>query len=586
MFQVVIAEEQSITRHAARIALEQDGHRVIGEAADGLETVRVVQRLKPDLLLLGLDMRRLNGLEVIRRLHRSLPALKILVLTTHDSAHTVALCARSGASGFVSKADDIGGLRLALKALGRGQTYFPAFDLGVLSTDATARTEEEQLKSLSPRELSVLTYLANGYRVGQIAQEMLISDRTVSTYKVRLLEKLNAGSLVELAEIAHRHILGGAAGHVEVPAKPEWWNDEYDRTCLLLDAIPAALAVRDVPGRVLFANKYLRELLGDRVENFLASSTPLDQALEAGIYEQHAREVQAAFEDAATRGVPYRCEVMGKRNGNLVTGLHWGAPVRNRNNEIKAMVCGTQAINEQEQTILEQRDARARADAANHATTALLLTYGHELSEPLSRANAMLDELLADEAVPQSASNGLVKVRATLRGIEERVQHLHLLASAGEADSKEVPEPCDLRQLITNIAESLQQLAETSQTTFAIEVDGGDIMACWLDTHRFKPLVTLLLRHACAAATGPHVRVRLHTTIRTRGLLDVTIHIEPDCAPASIDAAAKTGGDIAQAELQLSRRLANLLNASLVVSDAHHPLQIELKLTLPRVMQR
>lgn len=127
-------------------------------------------------------------------------------LTAQPSEHFVSRCIQAGASGFVSKQKDLTEVTGALKAILSGHSYFPILaNSNVISK--SSQDEAELIKKLSTREMVVLQQLATGLSNKEIADRMLLSNKTISTYKTRLLEKLNAKTLVDIIEIAKRHNL-------------------------------------------------------------------------------------------------------------------------------------------------------------------------------------------------------------------------------------------------------------------------------------------------------------------------------------------------------------------------------------------
>ena len=206
MYRILLAEEQPATREAVRARLEKAGYEVVQEVNDGPTALRRTLDLKPDLLVLSLRLPRLGGLEVLRRMRQHGTKTKSLVMTSADSQHVVGMCMQAGASGFVSKTDDLSEITLAVQAISRNHTFFPGLQTAHGKSDPRMLTEAEQIASLSAREVTVLSYLADGYANRDICQALSLNSRTISTYKTRLFRKLNIASVVELAEVANEII--------------------------------------------------------------------------------------------------------------------------------------------------------------------------------------------------------------------------------------------------------------------------------------------------------------------------------------------------------------------------------------------
>lgn len=202
---ILIVDDHPAVRMAVRHLLENEGCTVIGEATNGSDALRLTLELRPDTLVLDIGLPHLDGLAVIHHLDALHLPVKIIVLTAKESSHVAIRCMRAGAHGFVNKRQDLGDLINAIRAVNEGLGYF---DQQVLPRTAILLLEDRQaaqLKSLSARELDILQKLAQGLSNKQIAERMSLSNKTISTFKVRLLVKLNAHSLVDLYEVASRN---------------------------------------------------------------------------------------------------------------------------------------------------------------------------------------------------------------------------------------------------------------------------------------------------------------------------------------------------------------------------------------------
>ncbi|AKS09900.1 response regulator transcription factor [Pseudomonas trivialis] len=206
MYRALIVDDHPVVRLAVGMLLEKEGIEVVGEAANGLDAVRMSKDLAPDIIILDIGIPQLSGLEVISRLRTCASPPKILVLTSQAPSVFSARCQQAGASGYIYKADDLRGLIRAIQTVMDGYTCFPELATSsVRSTDAVV--EGELLSRLSDRELAVLRQLALGYSNKDIGNAMLLSNKTISTYKTRIMEKLNVSTLVDLADFAKRNSL-------------------------------------------------------------------------------------------------------------------------------------------------------------------------------------------------------------------------------------------------------------------------------------------------------------------------------------------------------------------------------------------
>lgn len=207
MAKVLIADDHVVIRMATRMTLESAGHQVIGEASNGVEVISQARTLEPDLIILDMDMPQLDGFAVLQRLHAEVKPAKILVFSALDADRYAIRCARAGASGFVSKNSDIKELSNAVQVVLSGYKLFPVTEYSSVDGSASLASEKELIETLSDRELSVLRYLGQGHRIRDIAKDLLLSEKTVSTYKSRLITKLQVGNFLELVELAKRNDL-------------------------------------------------------------------------------------------------------------------------------------------------------------------------------------------------------------------------------------------------------------------------------------------------------------------------------------------------------------------------------------------
>ncbi|EEQ11757.1 Virulence factors putative positive transcription regulator bvgA [Yersinia mollaretii ATCC 43969] len=189
------------------MVLEQDNFRVIAEADCGLTAMKLARQHHPDLIVLDIAIPKMDGLEVISRLHDIGLSQRILVLTSQLSDYYAVRCMRLGATGFVSKTEGLNELSKAANAIMSGYTYFPNLSINAITRSDVGIQESDAIKLLSNREISILQYLAMGMTNKEISDLMLLSNKTISTFKTRLIEKLNVKSVVHLAELAKRNNL-------------------------------------------------------------------------------------------------------------------------------------------------------------------------------------------------------------------------------------------------------------------------------------------------------------------------------------------------------------------------------------------
>lgn len=205
---VLVADDHTILREGvvALIAANSD-FVVVGQAADGASAVEMAHRLRPDVLVLDLSMPKLNGLEVVRRLHQELPDLRVLVLTMHAEEEYVLHAVRAGAAGFLLK--DSAGTELldAVRALAMNRGYFGAHAARVMAQQVQRPGVPlgDPYRDLTPREREVFHLIIEGQTTKEIARHLDISAKTAENHRSRVLEKMDARNTAELIRYAVKH---------------------------------------------------------------------------------------------------------------------------------------------------------------------------------------------------------------------------------------------------------------------------------------------------------------------------------------------------------------------------------------------
>ena len=203
---VFIIDDHPVIRLAIRMLLEHEGYKVVGETDNGCDAIQMVRECLPDLIILDISIPKLDGLEVLCRFNAMNTSMKTLILTAQCPTLFATRCMRSGADGYVCKEGDLSELLSAIRAVLSGYNYFPSQALNAGGPESNSQ-ELELFKAVNDRELMVLQLFAQGRTNKEIAKGMFLSNKTVSTYKKRLMQKLKAKSLVELIELAKRNAL-------------------------------------------------------------------------------------------------------------------------------------------------------------------------------------------------------------------------------------------------------------------------------------------------------------------------------------------------------------------------------------------
>ena len=208
MIRVVIADDHQILREGLRQLLQAAGDlAVVGEAADGHAVLQQVRALDFDVLLLDMSMPGKSGVELIRQVKAEKPRLRILVLSMHEEHQYAVRAIRSGASGYLTKESATSQLVAAIRKVAGGGAFISAEVAERLAQDAMPHAEGPRHVALSDREYQVFRLLVSGRSVSEIAADLHLSAKTVSTHKARLMEKLNVGNNADLVHYAVRHRL-------------------------------------------------------------------------------------------------------------------------------------------------------------------------------------------------------------------------------------------------------------------------------------------------------------------------------------------------------------------------------------------
>lgn len=205
MSKALVVDDHPVIRAAVRMVLPKKKFLTVLEARNGVEAVQMARTHQPELIVLDIDMPGLDGLEVLNRLKDLGSPCRILVYTSYEAVFYCTRCMRSGASGYVSKTNDLDELSKAISAVMSGYTYFPSLPSSSVNLDHLQYTEMQLIEKLSDRELTIFQALARGLTNKEIARLMILSHKTVSTYKTRLIEKLKVTSPVHLRDMAIRN---------------------------------------------------------------------------------------------------------------------------------------------------------------------------------------------------------------------------------------------------------------------------------------------------------------------------------------------------------------------------------------------
>jgi DNA-binding NarL/FixJ family response regulator len=206
MIRVVIADDHTIVREGLKQLLTGPEFSVVGEACDGLEVMQRVRELDFDVLLLDMSMPKKSGVELIKQIKSEKPKLRVLVLTMHEEQQYAIRAIKSGASGYLTKESASAQLISAIRKVAAGGAFISAEVAEQLALGAMPEAQGPAHKTLSDREYEVFQHLVSGKSVTEIADQLNLSVKTISTHKARLMEKMGMTNQTDLIRyaIAHR----------------------------------------------------------------------------------------------------------------------------------------------------------------------------------------------------------------------------------------------------------------------------------------------------------------------------------------------------------------------------------------------
>ena len=207
---ILLADDHSVVRAGLRALFKiSSDFLVIGEASDGEETISLVSKYKPDIVLLDISMPKMNGIEATKTLKEINKAIKILILTIHEEAEYIQEIIRAGADGYVLKSAEKREIFAAIRAVASGERFFSP-DVSRVMIDGFIRQTDRQNNSpavisekvLSKRELEILGMIAKGYSSLEIAEKLFLSVNTINTHRNNIMRKLGVHEIAGLVRYA------------------------------------------------------------------------------------------------------------------------------------------------------------------------------------------------------------------------------------------------------------------------------------------------------------------------------------------------------------------------------------------------
>lgn len=206
---VMLADDHVLMREGIRQLLEFDGSiEVVAEANDGEECIEKLLEIKPEILLLDINMSKKNGIEVLKEIKSKNIDVKVLILTVHESIEYLLKAVELGADGYIMKDSESAELKKAISVIMNGESYIQPNLIPALNNRLVARDmDKDKIESLTSRELEVLIQVANGMFNKEIATSLNISERTVKNHISNIFKKIGVFDRTQAAVFAIKNDL-------------------------------------------------------------------------------------------------------------------------------------------------------------------------------------------------------------------------------------------------------------------------------------------------------------------------------------------------------------------------------------------
>ena len=206
MIKVLIVDDHQMVRFGTRRLLEDEsGLQIVGEASSGEEAIEAVDALSPQVVLMDVQMPGIGGLEATRRCLRIAPDVKVIALSMHDGEPFPSKLFEAGAKGYVSKRSDPEELILAIRKVMAGQRYISTDIAQNLALRPFAEAQQSPFEQLSGREMQIALMVIRGMGAAEMGKKLILSPKTVNSYRYRIFEKLDIKNDVELTKLAIQH---------------------------------------------------------------------------------------------------------------------------------------------------------------------------------------------------------------------------------------------------------------------------------------------------------------------------------------------------------------------------------------------
>jgi DNA-binding NarL/FixJ family response regulator len=208
MYKIVLAEDHILVREGIKKIIEAlPGLQVVGEVGDGLELLEFLKKVAVDMVILDISMPSLPGIEATREIKKAYPSVSVLILTMHKKKEYLNNAIEAGVDGYLLKEDAPKELLNAIDQIRQGMVYVSPLlssDLANLYVQSQRQKEAEPSSPLSPREIEIITLIAEGKTSKEIADILFLSFRTVQNHRTKIMRKLNFKKNTDLVKYAIR----------------------------------------------------------------------------------------------------------------------------------------------------------------------------------------------------------------------------------------------------------------------------------------------------------------------------------------------------------------------------------------------
>ncbi|MBD9500821.1 response regulator [Pseudomonas sp. BGr12] len=528
MSTILLVDGQPVLRDGVRALVSRAGHQVIGEADNGQDALTLCRERRPDVVIIELAIPRLGGLDVLRRLRAAMDGVRLLVFSAQEREVYAGRALQAGADAFVGKDEPAAELEKALAAVLRGRSYFPrGATQGPKATDADGRAE---LERLSGRELTVLEMLGRGLSNKEISDQLSLSYKTISTYKMRLHQKLNVSSDVQLLQVAQSLGLLAAEGTTVAPADPQL-EHELGLLRALLDATPNPMFVRDMDSRLLLCNLPFLNRVGRTFEEVRGGCFEDAHWLSPSLRERTAQR----YREAVLREEPIAEEISLDDSTIVGTYFAWCVPHRSADGRMLGMLGGMLSLDERDEQLAELRSGLFESRYRSHLKTNLLARIVADFREHLGGLDASVRRFgeedagtLADVEL-EASRGGLQSMLASLRQLDALLDLQHHVA-------ERVSEAHELGRLTEEILQP--QRAELQAAGYRLDLGPGvlSLRKVWIDAGYYRQLLEALIEAVPRNPDHATIRLQLSNWRYLKGLLRLRIEVSPwQCLARLVD---------------------------------------------------